>query len=245
MLGLDLRGVTGALEDAQGLFLVALGGLVAVAGGVRAVTAAILGLEASTGIGAFVPLIGLAVSAIAGLVIGTEKGRDMMARLWAALAPLGEAFGKLWDVAEPGVTLLANLFGVALIGQINAMALAVNEVASALTIMADAAKTGQGFLGGLLAMIPGAGLLGQLGNINQALFPDKKKQGKPNDRSETGLGFGPITSASETYRRILQSPNGSGGKDWPEKAVDQQEITNEKLDKLIGKVGELQPGVVR
>lgn len=77
-------------------------GLSLVSAGVKALGAAIVGAEAATGIGALLPLIGLAISALTGLLLGTEKGRS-------ALGELGEALAPVWEAIKPLISAVGEL----------------------------------------------------------------------------------------------------------------------------------------
>jgi hypothetical protein len=72
-----------------------LAGVMALGAGIKALGAAITGSLASTGIGALLPLIGLVVQAMTAWLVGTEKGRSMLAQLWETLQKLSEAFSRL------------------------------------------------------------------------------------------------------------------------------------------------------
>lgn len=78
-------------------------GIQAVILGLRALAVAIAGVEASTGIGAILPLIGAAAAAITALVIGTEAGRGALGKFWDVLKGIAEALGKIFAPIAAGI----------------------------------------------------------------------------------------------------------------------------------------------
>lgn len=72
-----------------------LAGVQALAGGFKALGAAMTGSLSATGIGALLPLIGLLAQALIGILVGTERGREALAKLGEATRKLAESFARL------------------------------------------------------------------------------------------------------------------------------------------------------
>lgn len=80
---------------------------------VHQLTAAVIELEAATGVGLILPILGATAAALGGLAIGTEAGQKSLANLGNTLAPLGTGFLKLWDSLQPLMNALWQLAEIA------------------------------------------------------------------------------------------------------------------------------------
>jgi len=80
-------------------------GIQAVAAALKVLGVAVGFLEAETGIGALIPLLGLALQGLTALIVGTKGGREGLARLWEATKPLVKALAELAEKLRLGELL--------------------------------------------------------------------------------------------------------------------------------------------
>jgi hypothetical protein len=92
--------------------------------------AAIMAGEIATGIGALIPLLGLAAAALGGFLVATETGRGILGKLWETLKPLGDGFLKVVDAVSE--LFEAFVQGVEATGGIQAVFAAIGNVIAAL-----------------------------------------------------------------------------------------------------------------
>lgn len=199
-------------------------GVQALIGGFRALGAAISGSLASTGIGALLPLIGLAVQGITMLLVGTEGGRAALARMGEACARLGRVLGDLAEKLHLQDALEGVGAGIGVL--VDATAEWVKQLTKAIELL-DKITAGKGstLLGDAIkaSITPFGGMLNQ----------DTKKK-KPPDRSSDLHRAGGFENIEDTYRRVALAASkvGSAGKSPEEKTADNTEPVPGILERI-------------
>ena len=152
-------------------------GMILVVGGIRAITAALLGLETGTGFGAWAKLLAIAASAMVGLMVATEKGRGVISalleplkNLWDTLTGLSKETVKLTIEIIAGVAAFATFVIIApkVVTAIGLMITAIKSLSKAMAIAKAMALAMSGPLGwvqlaiGITAGTLAVGLIGNL-----------------------------------------------------------------------------------
>lgn len=134
-----------------------IAGVEALVLGIRALTVAMVGLEAGTGIGALLPLLGGLATAIAALAVGSAVATHGFGKLWGAIKPLVDNLGTLIEMAfqaiEPVVAQLAGLFDTVAQGLGEILPVVLSTVT---TVGQGLLRAVQGFLAGLETILQGA-----------------------------------------------------------------------------------------
>lgn len=227
-----------AAASALGLILPrVLGGVQALAGGFRALQAAITGTLSSTGIGALIPLLGLAVEGMTALLIGTRGGRDALSRLAEPVAALGKALQDLGQQIQLNERL--EEAGRAMGELVVATAKLVSELAR---VNAQLDRIGLG-MGTALRNAT------QLATANAFMHflagPEPPKRPEA-DRGSDIRRAGGFEDLGATYRRIaLASSRVGGGKPPEERTADATERSETILDLIRRAVESPRPEIAR
>lgn len=164
-----IRGLTATQAEHLSSWLKIAAGAVAAAAifptvitAIKGITAAVIALNiavveglAATGIGALVPLIGAAVSVLAGLVVGTEAGQKALGKLFEAFRPVAAAVDSLVSAFSPLIDLIKP------IGEL--IAAAFKPIATVIQTVADIVAP---IISGLSAIItPVINVISALANV--------------------------------------------------------------------------------
>jgi hypothetical protein len=197
-------------------------GIQAVIGTVHALGAALGLLEAETGIGVLLPIIGLLVEGLTFLMVGTDAGREALSEMWDACKELGAAFMELFKAMDLGDVLDSMMEGFLVV--IKLVADLVRWVADLIKKMNELSdgKFAQMLKAGLLAL---AGPLALLGDLKKQLFGPRAKKDENRDKDMEKLG-GP-ESFQQTYARIarasIMATGSTGAKSPEERTADATE----------------------
>ena len=211
----------GAAALAMGLALPrVIAGLQGAAVAVEALGAALGFLEADTGIGVLIPLIGFAIQGMTLLMVGTNGGRDALASMWEATKPLVAELVKLGEALRLGDLLeaLGNDFAVI----VSATADAVRGL-TALIKKFDELSNSKGIQ--VLHEIVRAGFLGGLADVLRQFGYNQTLSHVPGNRQMELARSPGFEDLEATYKRIAQASISAsfGGKKPEERAADHLE----------------------
>lgn len=224
-------------------------GIMTVITAVRTLSLAMAGLSASitaTGIGAIVQVIGVAVAAMSGLVLGTQEGRDAFAELGKAFAPLIKEVGRLIESLSrlllPAILEIIRGFNeviaIPVVQTLEAIANALDRV------LGPALDRQNSKLDRLVQSLALAAALGPFSLLVKE--PDKeKKPGQDGNRNELprrSSGFESLTGAWE--RIAMASLKAGFGKSIEEKHLDVAEQQLQEQRQTNKQLGKMQPAIV-
>lgn len=130
-----------------------LAGVQALAVGFKALGAAItLSLDA-TGIGALLPLIGLAVGAMTAFLTTTESGKGILEELAGAFEPVLDAAKQIWESLQPLFKVLAGVLSAVLAKLGAALAAVANALTGPIAAIAGALAAALEPVGKLVAAL--------------------------------------------------------------------------------------------